>query len=411
MRLVIFEDNFYSDLLPLVYFRPVWELRCGAFTLLERLQNFFPQQKIKFITRQYLENFYLQKGSIHNSTEKQDSLYVNGRLLLSEKDRDKLLDLNNNDALIKDNKVIAFRSDKDISKFITNHVIDTGLILNEFDSIESDSIMIDYPWDLIYKNGEQIVDDFVHIFSDKIDKQSDNGVYYLNRENIFIAKSTKIMPGVVLNAEKGPIIIGDKVFVMPNSVLEGPLVIGSESIIKAGAKIYGNTTVGPVSKIGGEIEESIIQGYTNKQHDGFLGHSYLGEWINIGADTNNSDLKNNYGEISVYLNNKKINTGKRFLGLIMGDHSKTAINTMFNTGTIVGVNSNIFGEGFLPKYIPSFLWGGGSNFQEYDFNKAIDVAQVVMSRRGLVFSDKYYEIFTAVKKLSLENENRDGIPM
>jgi UDP-N-acetylglucosamine diphosphorylase/glucosamine-1-phosphate N-acetyltransferase len=234
----------------------------------------------------------------------------------------------------------------------------------------------------------------------------DRGSHLLGKENIFLGKGSRIMPGVVLDAEEGPIWIGQNTRVLPNAVLRGPLAIGDHCLVKIAAKIYENTSVGPVCKVGGEIEGCIIQEFSNKQHDGFLGHSYLGAWINIGADTNNSDLKNNYGEISVYLNDRSINTGKRFLGLTMGDHSKTGINTMFNTGTVVGVNCNIYGEGFPPKFIPSFSWGGAAGFREFQFEKALEVAKIVMDRRKVTFTDHHLKLFEAVKQLSLKIENR-----
>ena len=221
----------------------------------------------------------------------------------------------------------------------------------------------------------------------------------MGEENVFLADSARIMPGVVIDAESGPVWIDDHVQIMPQAVLEGPLSIGKNSIIKVGAKIYENTTIGPVCKVGGEVEQSIFQSYSNKQHDGFLGHSYLGSWINLGADTNNSDLKNNYSSISVILNKQKIETGKRFLGTIIGDHSKTAINTMINTGSIIGVCCNIFGGDFPPKYIPSFSWGGSAGLQDYHFDKAIEVAQIVMERRNIIFTDNHLKLFKAVREV------------
>ncbi|OPX32048.1 hypothetical protein B1H10_08075 [candidate division KSB1 bacterium 4484_188] len=228
----------------------------------------------------------------------------------------------------------------------------------------------------------------------------------LGKENVHIAAGARVMPGVVLNAESGPIYIDQGAVVMPNAVLEGPLYLGKKSRIKIGAKIYQDTTIGPVCKVGGEVEGSIIHSYSNKQHDGFLGHSYLAEWVNIGADTNNSDLKNTYGEITVFLNGSPVKTGKRFVGLIMGDHSKTGINTMLNTGTIVGVNCNVYGAGFPPKFIPSFSMGGSSGFREYNFEKALEVAEIVMSRRQVKFSEKHKNMFRAARELAYQVENR-----
>ncbi|MCK5456715.1 MAG: hypothetical protein KAI45_06265, partial [Melioribacteraceae bacterium] len=189
-------------------------------------------------------------------------------------------------------------------------------------------------------------------------------------------------PGAVLDAEEGPIFIDKNATVFPNTVIQGPTSVGENALIKIGAKIYGETSIGPVCKISGEIGESILHSYSNKQHNGFLGHAYLGSWVNIGAGTNNSDLKNNYGNVKVTINDVEIDTGEVMAGLIMGDHAKSGIDTMFNTGTVVGVSANVFGTGFPPKYIPSFSWGGTEGLTTFKFDKAIDVAEKVMVRRN-----------------------------
>jgi UDP-N-acetylglucosamine diphosphorylase/glucosamine-1-phosphate N-acetyltransferase len=209
-----------------------------------------------------------------------------------------------------------------------------------------------------------------------------------------------VKPGVVLDAEGGPIYIGKKAKVFPNAVIEGPAFIGDGSMIKIGAKIYENTSIGEVCKVGGEVEGSIIHSYSNKQHDGFLGHAYLGMWVNLGADTNNSDLKNNYGSVRVMINGEEVNSGSMFVGLTMGDHSKAGINTMFNTGTVVGVSSNVFGAGFPPKYIPSFAWGGAEGIETYDIARALEVAQRVMGRRKMQLSGAEEKVLREVFALT-----------
>jgi len=201
-----------------------------------------------------------------------------------------------------------------------------------------------------------------------------------------IGEGTKVKPGVVLDAENGPIYIGSNATIFSNAVIEGPAFVGDRSLIKIGAKIYENTSIGEVCKVGGEVEGSIIHSYSNKQHDGFLGHAYLGMWVNLGADTNNSDLKNNYGNVKMVIDGKAVDTGSMFMGLVMGDHSKSSINTMFNTGTVVGVSSNVYGSGFPPKAVPSFAWGGGGELTTYEIGKAIDVARRVMGRRKMELS-------------------------
>ena len=408
MNIVLFEDEKYRDLLPLVYFRPVWELRCGIRTLAEKIFHFFSNHKINFLSRKYLQDYYLSEDKIFAQDKNEEYLFINGRVLLKETDKKLLLDLDAETAIISSGDLVAFKiTGNKFNDLIDHDLPDSQKILGKFKSVEAGIDIINYPWDLIDRNGAEIARDFIKLRGNNNgDRKIHPGAHLLNPENIYIRKNAQVLPGVVLNAESGPIWIDENVKIMPNAVIKGPVAIGKSSLVKIGAKIYENTSVGPVCKVGGEVEETIIQEYSNKQHDGFLGHSYLGAWINIGADTNNSDLKNNYGEISVFLNDRNVETGKRFLGLIMGDHSKTAINTMFNTGTVVGVSSNIFGAGFPPKFIPSFSWGGSDGMREYNFDKAIEVAEIVMNRRKVPFTSKTKQLFQSVKDLSFKVENR-----
>jgi len=408
MKVVVFEDEGFKNLLPLVYFRPVWELRCGAFTLSEKMRRELKDVQWVLTAREYLNKYYLNTDSVFDPHSTEEMLLINGRFLMREGDGLKLNSLKENQAFVRDNSVIALRAKgKMLSPYFKEGVLQSERVLADFSTVEADFRLMEYPWDFIDANGEEIRNDFLATRPGRNSEgKFDDGVHILGEENVYLAAGSRVMPGVVLNAEAGPIWIDEGATVMPNAVLEGPLYVGRNSLIKIGAKIYENTSIGPVCKVGGEVEETIIQEYSNKQHDGFLGHSFLGAWINIGADTNNSDLKNNYSEISVYLNGTPVKTGKRFLGLIMGDHSKTAINTMFNTGTIAGINCNIYGAGFPPKFIPSFSWGGSSGLREYNFDKAIEVAKVVMSRRKVVFTDHHLKLFEAAKALAEQVENR-----
>jgi UDP-N-acetylglucosamine diphosphorylase/glucosamine-1-phosphate N-acetyltransferase len=276
---------------------------------------------------------------------------------------------------------------------------------------ESDLTILNYSWNFVGTNGEEIVNDFNNLVdrnSEMIKGKIYDGVFMVSKENIFIDEGTKVKPGVVLDAEEGPIYIGKGAKIFPNAVIEGPCFIGDKSQIKVGAKIYENTSIGEVCKVGGEVEESIIHSYSNKQHDGFLGHAYLGCWVNLGADTNNSDLKNNYGNVRVIINGESIDSGTMFIGLTMGDHSKSAINTMFNTGTVVGVSSNVFGSGFPPKSIPSFGWGGSDTKATYDLSKAIEVAEKVMKRRKIDLTEADKKLFTKI--FDLTKRDRDNFP-
>lgn len=252
---------------------------------------------------------------------------------------------------------------------------------------EIDGTFIRYPWDLVHHNAGQIRRDFACFNrGGQILGKIYPNVTLLEEKNIYIAAGAKIKPGVVLDAEDGPIYIDEGATIMANACLLGPVFVGAKSTIKMGAKIYEGTCIGEVCKVGGEVEESIIHSYSNKQHEGFLGHAYLGQWVNLGADSNNSDLKNNYSTVKVYVNGEMVDSGLLFVGLIMGDHSKCGINTMFNTGTVVGVMSNIFGAGYPAKFIPSFTWGGIEGMETYDCEKALEVARRVMARRKITLS-------------------------
>lgn len=242
--------------------------------------------------------------------------------------------------------------------------------------------LIHYPWELVNHNQAQITADFNLLGQGgEVSGEIYESVALMNKRNIYVGANSKIKPGVVIDAENGPVYISKNVTIMPNAVIEGPAFIGYSSIIKTGAKIFEGTSIGEVCKVGGEVEESIIHSYSNKQHGGFLGHAYLGQWVNLGADTNNSDLKNNYGPVKVYINGQTVDSKSIFVGLFMGDHSKAGINTMFNTGTTVGLMSNVFGAGFPPKHFPSFSWGGSAGVVEHDLEKAIASAKKALARR------------------------------
>ncbi|MFW5663122.1 MAG: hypothetical protein ACOCZW_05305, partial [Bacteroidota bacterium] len=243
---------------------------------------------------------------------------------------------------------------------------------------------INYLYDAIYENAEAIFDD-QKILDDSFDSFYPvdwPATYAVNPGDIMIADSVNISPGVVINATEGPVIIDEGAKIMAHASIIGPCYIGKNSTIKIGAKIYEDCSFGPNCKIGGELENTIIHGYSNKQHDGFLGHSYIGEWVNFGADTNNSDLKNTYGNIKIRIEDREIDTGKMFLGLLCGDHTKSGINTMFTTGTVAGICGILVKEWFLPNFIPSFSWGGGKNSPTYKSSKAIETARKVMARRS-----------------------------
>jgi UDP-N-acetylglucosamine diphosphorylase/glucosamine-1-phosphate N-acetyltransferase len=414
MHICIFEDEQYLNFEPLIYSRPVFDLVCGMTTLKEKIIRAFPKEKITLKCRKYLEPFIKienPKCKV-NEFDDEDYLFINGRVVAHSNLKNILSAKPGEEKVFISNGIVA--AVKVSAKRIREYSIDKSEILNtqlisNFQSVEINIPIVNYLWDLVYQNGKEIQNDFkIYTKGKSSAKQKYPGVNFVNKKNIFIGKNVDIKPGVVLDASTGPIYIDKNVTIYPNAVIQGPFFIGESSKIKSCATIYPNVSIGKVCKIGGEVEDSIIHQFTNKQHSGFLGHSYLGSWINLGADTNNSDLQNNYGTIKVQVNGKHIDSGKQFVGLMMGDHSKTAINTMFNTGTVVGFSSNVYGAGFPPKYIPSFGWGGSESMKEYKLSKAIETATAVFARRDKEFHKEDEQIFETIFNLTKEDRTKRG---
>lgn len=419
MHICIFEDIYYSRLLPLVYTRPTYELRCGILKLKDKIIRHFTDSKITLHSRNYLAEHLSElypKYEINTISSEDECLFINGRIL-AESDFLQKIDLKNpNDVLyVNGEYIVAAKVSGSKLSELKNSLHDL-FTLSDFDGLfkqQVDVKLINYPWDLINNNADQIEKDFEYLAKSKekkINGKIYQGVHLLNEDYIFIDEGTSIKPGVVLDGENGPIYIGKNVKIFPNAVIEGPAYIGDKTAIKIGAKIYEGTSIGEVCKVGGEVENSIIHSYSNKQHEGFLGHSYLGSWVNIGADTNNSDLKNNYGSVKVYINGELVDSGSQFVGLTMGDHSKTGINTMFNTGTVVGVSCNIYGSGIPPKYVPSFSWGGADMLTTYDLERSLEVAKRVMARRNVTMSSAEEKLLRKVFDLTREERRKRGMP-
>jgi UDP-N-acetylglucosamine diphosphorylase/glucosamine-1-phosphate N-acetyltransferase len=387
-NLCIFEDEHCNRLYPLTLTRPTFDLRCGISLLREKIARRFPESRLHLFCRDYLAEVVREAtpGVPVNQPPTENCLFLNGRFILGEK-----LPAPASQNLVwkKDGEVAAaWISGNRLSALakIKDGIIPTswfeGLPVEEIDGT-----FIRYPWDLVHHNPEQIKKDFAFFNrGGQILGKIYPNVTLLDEKNIYIAAGAKIKPGVVLDAEDGPIYIDEGATIMANACLQGPAFVGAKSTIKMGAKIYEGTSIGEVCKVGGEVEESIIHSYSNKQHEGFLGHAYLGQWVNLGADTNNSDLKNNYGTVKVYVDGEMVDSGSLFVGLTMGDHAKCGINTMFNTGTVVGVMSNVFGAGYPDKFIPSFTWGGIASMETYEIDKALEVARRVMARRKMALS-------------------------
>ncbi len=406
----IFEDSGYSNLLPLVYFRPPCDLLNGILTLREKITHYIPSDSVTVHTRKYLEKFVQKENpDIHVNKLDDNSescLFINGRVVADKTLAEILISSPDNTLFVSGDDVVAAKvSGENLVKF--KNGLPELFSVADFDNLnkkEVEAVVVAYPWNLVLRNGEEITKDFEELVdrnSEMINGKIYDNVTFVNKENIYIAEGAKIKPGAVLDAEEGPIYIAKGATVMANAVIEGPCYVGEKSKIKILAKIYEGTSIGPVCKVGGEVEESIIHSYSNKQHDGFLGHAYLGQWVNLGADTNNSDLKNNYGNVKVIINDgEPIDSGSLFVGLTMGDHSKTSINTMINTGTVVGVSTNIFGNGFPDKYVPSFGWGGSDSMTTYNIEKSMSVAKKVMARRDKSFTEVEEEVFRKVYELT-----------
>ena len=412
MQICIFEDEKYKNFYPLTYSRPVYDLVCGIKSIKEKIIEEFPEASFILHCRKYLENIvksYNQKCNV-NGINGNECLFINGRVS-SINGLKKLADSIGKDDVVYKNGgtvIIAKLSGQNLSRRINQ--LPEIVSSNFFDGVKEREIDIkcyNYLWEMISENGEKIKSDIEKAVKNNKYKISGkyDGVSFVEKGNIFLGKNVTIKPGVVVDATKGPVLIDGNTFIFPNAVIEGPVYIGKNSQIKSGAAINENVSIGSVCKIGGEVEDSVILSYSNKQHSGFIGHSYLGSWVNLGADTNCSDLKNNYSTVKVNLNGKSIDTGLQFLGVIIGDHSKTAINTMFNTGTVVGFSSNIFGAGFPPKYIPSFSWGGFKGLSEYDLQKGLETARIVMKRRDVEFLPADKEVFENIFNLTADERN------
>jgi UDP-N-acetylglucosamine diphosphorylase / glucose-1-phosphate thymidylyltransferase / UDP-N-acetylgalactosamine diphosphorylase / glucosamine-1-phosphate N-acetyltransferase / galactosamine-1-phosphate N-acetyltransferase len=416
MHVCIFEDSHSLNFLPLVYFRPVFELRCGIFPLWEKILRASKAPSIAFHVRPELVEYTQEEfPQYHINRFSDDDLWcINGRVLADETLSHLIRKpLKNDCVFINGDDVVAAYITRKRAKDIPRTIHDNYFAIENLKNLpsqQSEITLVRYPWELVHHTAAEIVKDFRKIKTSKyINGKIYPGVSLINRKNIIIGKGSVIKPGVVLDAEHGPILIGKNVTIMPNAVIEGPAYIGDHSIVKIGAKIYHGTSVGIHCKVGGEIESSVIHSYSNKQHEGFLGHSYLGSWVNLGADTNTSDLKNNYSTVRVFVNGTAVDTGMQFVGLTMGDHSKSGINVMFDTGTNVGVSCNVFGAELPPKYLPSFSWGSGKSYTTYNIEKSIETMRRVMLRRDISMSQAYEKVVRNVFNFSARERKQAGV--
>ena len=391
MNIVLYDDSRRQYLLPLTYMRPEADMRIGITTIREKWESFL-KKKTSTLTEGYLaKKFPLEKA--------EDNLMINGSVIPDKKMVDKILRLKPREALTTETYIIAMRmTAEDLIGVEDASREESARNQNvTYHQYEQEHLKIDHPWQLFTFNKAVIEQDFERITKRRRSAKLSKTNTVINPKNVFVEKGAKV-EGAIINATDGPVYIGENAEVMEGATIRGPLALCSNAKIKMGAKIYGPVTIGPWSKVGGEVHESVFFGYSNKSHDGFVGNSVIAEWCNLGADTNTSNLKNTYEEVRLYSYPKAsfVKTGEQFIGLIMGDHSKCGINTMFNTGTVVGVNANVYGDGFQRNFIPSFAWGGKSGYQQYLFEKAVKVAKAVYKRRGLDFDDTEQAILESV---------------
>ena len=381
MNFILFDGTVRNALLPFTFTRPVADIRIGILTIREKWEKY-----LGYTTTTLTEEYLMEK---YPMLEMEENIMINASFLPNPILIDMVQNLNPKEAILFGEEIIAFHT----------HDTQEDIDFDEYELIEyeGDVLRIENTWDIFAKNDAAIREDFELLTEDRFSQPIPKSVNVIAPENIFIEEGAKL-EFVTLNASTGPIYIGKNAEIMEGSVIRGPFALCEEAQVKLATKVYGATTVGPHCRIGGEVNNSVLFGYSNKGHDGFLGNSVLGEWCNIGADSNNSNLKNNYEEVRLwsYETEGFARTGLQFCGLMMGDHSKCGINTMFNTGTVVGVSTNIFGSGFPRNFVPSFSWGGASGFTTYITKKAFETAKIVMSRRHVAFTEQDAKILEYV---------------
>jgi len=385
MNVVLFDDPIVrQDLMPFTLTRPVGAIRVGILTLGEKW-HVLSGSPVKFITADYLaEKFPRATGS--------DNVFINGALCPDDEVFAAISKLAVGESLVSNGNLLAVRGDKPEQ---------TSKIRN----YDKEVFLIDQVWKIFQHNAAQLRQDFARLTKGKKSQPiNDPHTRVYAPENIFLEEGVQLT-ACVLNASTGPIYLGKNSQVQEGAVIRGPFALGEESVVNMGAKIRGDSTIGPHCKVGGEISNTVIFGYSNKAHDGFLGSAVIGEWCNLGADTNNSNLKNNYEDVKIWSYRKGgfASTGLMFCGLMMGDHSKCGINTMFNTGTVVGVGANIFGDGFPRTFIPSFAWGGAAGFTTFQLKKVFETASRVMERRKMMLTETDKKILSTIFEQSAPN--------
>lgn len=382
MNIILHDNGLHLRFAPLTLTRPVGDLRWGIMTNAERWESWIPEATISFQTEEYLSKKFPRLDGEH-------TVEVNAAIIPNEVIAAAVILLEENQVLVSGDTWIARRNTSgnlsalEVVKFTEDHPIE-----------------LRHRWDLFQLNDEVLVADYFLLTGGlESEPLSSTNLVIGDPELIFLEEGATV-EGATLNTTNGPIYIGEHAEVMEGALIRGPFALCEHAGVKMGAKIYGATTIGPYCKVGGEISNCVFQAYSNKGHDGFLGNSLVGEWCNFGADSNTSNLKNNYSLIRSwsYEESNEVETGLQFMGVCMGDHSKCAINTMLNTATVIGVSCNIFGGGFPKKFIPSFSWGGEAGFEKFDLKRAKDAANAMMMRRGIELTEGDHAIFDYLAK-------------
>lgn len=385
MNYILFDGSVRDNLLPFTFTRPVADIRIGILTIREKWEKYLGNTT-STITEEYLSEKYPM-------VEMAENVLINASYIPNPELVSMIENLKRGAAIFQGEEVIAFFTED------TQEEVD----FEKYQQIEyeGDLLRIEHTWDIFSKNGDALQADFDFLTKGRKSAPISDTNRVVYPERIFLEEGATVEHSI-LNATDGPIYLGKNSEVWEGNLIRGSFALCDNAVVKMGAKIYGATTIGPYGKVCGEISNSVIFGYSSKGHEGYLGNAVLGEWCNIGADSNNSNLKNNYAQVRLwnYGTESFEHTGLQFCGLMMGDHSKTAINTMFNTGTVIGVNCNIYVPGFPRNFVPSFSWGGASGFSVYPTNKAFDTAKVMMARRGVVFDEKEAKILSHVFELT-----------
>lgn len=380
MNYILFDGSARDQLLPFTFTRPVAEIRIGILTIREKWEICMGSA-----TSTVTEDYLSQKWPM---VELEENILINASFLPTPELVEQIKSLKPQQAIFHQEELVAFFAYED-----------EEVDLNAVSPVElmGEAFQLQHTWDIFAKNAQALAADFELITQDRESQPISDTNMLIAPENIFLEPGAKV-EGAILNASQGPIYLAANSEIMEGAMIRGGFSLGEESAVKMGAKIYGATTVGPHSVGGGEMKNVVIFGYSNKGHEGYLGNSVMGEWCNLGADTNSSNLKNNYAEIQMWDYNSEgfAKTGLQFCGMMMGDHSKCGINTMFNTGTVIGVSANIFGAGFPRSFIPSFSWGGSAGLSTYQTEKAFEVAKIVLNRRGIPFCEEEHAILEQV---------------